>query len=110
MEEKKTRNEELYLDGLRGATYEELAEKYGVSVQRAKDICERESRIVAREDNPLYVAIRDAANDAQLTEKTWTVLTRHGVCTVDDVRKLTDKELKEFRNCGPVMRDLLRRI
>ena len=55
MEAKVGRNRELYEKRLKGATFKELGEEYGISPSAANSVFKKEKLAVERMENPLYV-------------------------------------------------------
>ena len=110
MSETKTRNEAIYTCWSAGTSYSELAKEYGISSERVRQICIQESKSRKKEADPLYVAICEIVTDDLIAAKIFQLLKRNGVHTVAEVRKLTEQDMKRIRNCGPVIRDVLKQL
>lgn len=110
MEEATTRNNAVYEAYQNGVPLSELAEWFGVCSERIRSICEREEMMRKRKTDPLYQAIEKQTEDIQLIVKTFNVLNRHHIESLDQVRNLSDADMKQMRHCGPVMRNLLKRL
>lgn len=107
-----TRNEEIYMAHMAGAKYEELAEKYGLSVGRITKICNRYQEIVDQNGCELYDRIHELVDDPNVAGKIYGILShrKNGITTIEAVRGLTENDLKKMRNCGERMVEVLKNV
>lgn len=110
MKAEKERNRLIYEECLNGASYKELAEKYSISISRAKGIFDKEDKKEKNRSNEIFVLLEAFCEDEQLKSKTLTVLERIGATEVDILLGLDEKTLKKTRCCGPKMQELILKI
>ena len=92
------RNELIKAEKENGATYKELAEKYGISYSRVKQICDRIERLRKIEQNPIYSDFKSyGANGTRI----YNVLKMAGVDTKEQIIELMKSgEIMKINNFG----------
>ncbi len=110
MKAEKERNRAIYEECKNGASYKELAEKYGITASRVKDLFEREEKKEQNRSNEIFVLLEALCEDEQLKSKTQTVLERIEATSVESLLALDAKSIKKARNCGPKMQELIMKI
>lgn len=107
MENTSERNKAIYIARINGASVSVLSKEYALSEKRIRAICKRQEEKLANEEDLLYLAIRVLTSDICFAGKVYGTLKRNGIDTVEQVKDLTDEELKKMRCCGPKMIELL---
>jgi transcriptional regulator with XRE-family HTH domain len=106
------RNRDILKLKKQGLTFKEIAKKYGVSITRIQQICERE-RNREREDYPEFPELYQAVNELNaqpimysriITRLLWT-----GNLHNNKWRHMTEEEILEIRNFGPKSVEILKR-
>jgi len=104
------RNRTIYEECLNGASYKQLAEKYGITPSRVKDLFEREDKKEKNRSNEIFLLLETFCEDEQLKSKTLTVLERMEATTTEVFLGLDEKKIKKARGCGPKMQELILKI
>lgn len=108
MEAKVGRNREIYEKRLKGATFKELGEEYGISPSAANSVFKKEKLAVERMENPLYVYLRTLTDNEEHISRICTILRRNNLDTKEELIKAERKYLiKKVRNCGEVLADII---
>jgi len=111
MDAKVERNREIYEKRLKGASFSEIGEEYGISSSSASSIYKKEKRNEERKSNPIYVQLRTLTDNEEHISRIWTILTRHNLDTREELIKVERKYLlKKVRNCGEVLADLIMQL
>lgn len=103
----KERNRQIYEAYLNGDKYSDLAQKYSLTISRIKEICKREKKRGVCQENALYQLLMEVCEDEIFVGRTFTVLERIGVTTIEEMLKLDRNTLRKTRNCGKLMQALI---
>ena len=110
MATKDGRNKQIYEDRLKGLTFVELSEKYGISKNCARQLFVQEQRDEERRQNKLYQIINSLSDNHEFVTRTYNVMVRNNIDTKEAILNVTPKELLTYRNCGKAMIDLIMRL
>ena len=99
------RNKAMYEDYMQNASFQQIADKYRLSIANAREIIKRESRFAEfKADNTdeyeLYKAIHDLPISQSTASRVWGVLRRNGIDNLADLKKFPSDKLRRFRNIG----------
>jgi len=108
-----TRNNEIVADRNAGMTLAELSEKYGISRERARQICKLMEMRQEREDDELWQRLEDAARRIgceSVVMRTYNVVKRG--MRISCYERIPFEEVPrdrwhELRNCGEKSLELL---
>lgn len=105
---KTDRNREIYEARLNGASFSELAEKYGVSASCVNSIFQKEKKKEELRQHEIYKVLITLTDDEKFITRTFTVLKRHKLDSREQLMEVySRKDLLEMRNCGEVMMELI---
>ena len=110
MATKDGRNKQNYEDRLKGLTFVEIGEKYGISKNCARLLFVQEQRYEERKQNKLYQLISSLSDNQEFITRTYNVLVRNNLDSKEAILNVTPKELLTYRNCGKAMIDLIMRL
>jgi len=110
MDAKLERNREIYEARVSGASFRELALKYGVTDSCVRTIFEREERKERLKDTRYYQILTSLTDNEEMITRTIHVLERNELDSNEAILNVTRKELQRCRNCGDVMIDLIMKI
>ena len=111
MEAKVERNREIYERRLKGESFAEIGEEYGLTSSSVRSIYNKEKRNEERKSNKIYVHLRTLTDNEEHISRIWTILTRHNLDTREELIKVERKYLiKKVRNCGEVLADLIMQL
>jgi hypothetical protein len=100
------RNRALVADKRAGMTYRELTDKYHVSIERSRQIVREQREREEREERMARPRMDDYLDNTPVRDlplSSWAIncLENAGLRTVEAVRRLPDKKLKDVPNLGP---------
>ena len=110
MATKDGRNKQIYEDRLKGLTFVEIGEKYGISKNCARLLFVQEQRYEERKQNKLYQLISSLSDNQEFITRTYNVLVRNNLDSKEAILNVTPKELLTYRNCGKAMIDLIMKM
>jgi DNA-directed RNA polymerase alpha subunit len=110
MATKDGRNKQIYEDRLKGLTFVEIGEKYGISKNCARLLFVQEQRYEERKQNKLYQLICSLSDNQEFVTRTYNVMVRNNIATKEAILNVTRKELLTYRNCGKAMIDLIMKM
>ena len=110
MDAKIERNREIYEARLKGASFKELAVKYGITDSCVRTIFVREERKEKLKDTQYYQILTSLTDNEEMITRTIHVLERNELDSNEALLNVTKIELQRCRNCGDVMIDLILKI
>ena len=110
MATKDARNKQIYEDRLKGLTFAEIGEKYGISKNNARMHYVQEEREQERRQNKLYQLVNSLSDNQEFVTRTYNVLVRNNLDSKEAILNVTPKELLTYRNCGTAMIGLIMKM
>ena len=96
------RAEEMLRKHEQGYTYAALAKEYGITAQTCKNHCNKALEKRELQVNEIYKALCYVNDDENRNVRTIHMLRRNGITSTEDFLNLSVKQLKKYRDCGPV--------
>ena len=96
------RAEEILRKHEQGYTYTALAKEYGITAQTCKVQCKKALERRELQVNEIYKALCYVNDDENRNVRTIHMLRRNGITSTEDFLNLSVKQLKKYRDCGPV--------
>lgn len=110
MYERSERNRAIYEARISGSKFTDVAEKYGITSNRARQIYENEKKKEEIKKYKYYNILSSFTDNEKMITMTINVLKSNRLDSRENLITVTRKELLKYWNCGEVMTELIMQL
>lgn len=104
------RNNNIYDLRQSGLSYRVIAEKFGITIERVRQICAKTERMRIENANEIYLFAIKCGKSRSVARKIFLNLKRLSIIDVDGVKNLNPEEFGKMRNVGVEQVNILRKM